>query len=86
MARYFQNAKISVIHGRSAWIDGRLIVPMYHPAAGLHQGKLRPVIERDFAQLPKMVDNARQQREIKATQKDNSSDEHEEDATQLSFF
>ncbi len=86
MARYFQNAKISVIHGRSAWIDGRLIVPMYHPAAGLHQRKLHPVIVRDFAQLPKMVENARQQREIKSTQNDASSNGHAEDATQLSFF
>jgi uracil-DNA glycosylase family 4 len=86
MARYFQNAKISVIHGRSAWIGARLIVPMYHPAAGLHQGKLRPVIERDFAQLPKMVENARQQREIKAMQNDKPTDGNSEDATQLSFF
>jgi DNA polymerase len=86
MARYFQTAKISVIHGRSAWIDGRLIIPMYHPAAGLHQGSLRPVIMRDFAQLPKMLENARQQREIKASRKDTSSSGPAEDATQLSFF
>jgi uracil-DNA glycosylase family 4 len=86
MARYFQNAKISVIHGRSAWMDGRLIVPMYHPAAGLHQAKLRPVIMKDFAQLPKMVDNARQQREIKASQNGSTSNGQSEDATQLSFF
>jgi uracil-DNA glycosylase family 4 len=86
MARYFQNAKISVIHGRSAWIEGRLIVPMYHPAAGLHQGKLRPAIERDFAQLPKLVDNARDQREIRASRKDSSSSDQSEDATQLRFF
>lgn len=86
MARYFQTAKISVIHGRSASIDGRLIVPMYHPAAGLHQGNLRPVIMRDFSQLPKLVENARQQREIKASRKDIPTGGPAEDATQLSFF
>jgi len=86
MARYFQNAKISVIHGRSAWIDGRLIVPMYHPAAGLHQAKWRPVIMKDFAQLAKMVETARQQREINASREDTSPGGQAQDATQLSFF
>jgi DNA polymerase len=86
MARYFQTAKISVIHGRSTWVDGRMIVPMYHPAAGLHQASLRPVIQRDFAQLPKMIENARQQREINASHKDTPSSGSAEDATQLSFF
>lgn len=86
MARYFQNAKISVIHGRSAWINGRLIVPMYHPAAGLHQAKWRPVIMKDFAPLAKMVETARQQREIKTSREDTSSSGQAQDATQLSFF
>jgi DNA polymerase len=86
MARYFQNARISVIHGRSAWINGRLIVPMYHPAAGLHQAKWRPVIMKDFALLAKMVETARQQREIKSSRNDTTSSGPAQDATQLSFF
>jgi DNA polymerase len=86
MARYFQTAKISVIHGQSAWVEERMIVPMYHPAAGLHQASLRPVIQRDFVQLPKMIENARQQREINASRKDTPSSGSAEDATQLSFF
>ena len=87
MARYFQKGKISVIHGHSAWIDGRLIVPMYHPAAGLHQNKLRAVIMKDFAQLPMLIEKAKNQREIMATQKkEPSSNESSESATQLSFF
>jgi DNA polymerase len=28
---------------------------MYHPAAALHQGSLRPVIENDFSQLPRLI-------------------------------
>jgi len=86
MARYFENAKISVIHGRSAWINSRLIVPMYHPAAGLHQGKLRPVILKDFSMLPKLVEKARLERENKAASSEGSASGHGEDATQLSFF
>ncbi len=55
MARYFPNARISSIHGRATVIDGRLIVPMYHPAAALHQPSLRRVVEEDFALIPDLV-------------------------------
>jgi len=64
-----------------------LIVPMYHPAAGLHQNKLRAVIMKDFAQLPMLIEKAKNQREMMATQKkEPSSSESSESATQLSFF
>lgn len=55
MARFLPNAKISAVHGQSLRIRGRLIVPMYHPAAALHQGSLRPIIQRDFAHLPELI-------------------------------
>jgi uracil-DNA glycosylase family 4 len=55
MARYFPNAKISKIHGQPKVINGRLIVPMYHPAAALHQPSLRSEIEADFARLPELI-------------------------------
>jgi DNA polymerase len=55
MARYFPNARISSIHGRATVIDGRLVVPMYHPAAALHQPSLRQVVEEDFALLPDLI-------------------------------
>ena len=49
------NTKISNVHGQPVQIKGRLVVPMYHPAAALHQGSLRPVIENDFSQLPRLI-------------------------------
>lgn len=55
MARFLPNAKISEVHGQALRIRGRLVVPMYHPAAALHQGSLRPVIQRDFAHLPELI-------------------------------
>lgn len=55
MARYFPNARISSIHGQATVIDGRLVVPMYHPAAALHQPSLRRVVEEDFALLPDLI-------------------------------
>ncbi|MFN8584656.1 MAG: uracil-DNA glycosylase [Dehalococcoidia bacterium] len=55
MARWFPGLAISRIHGRPREVDGRLVVPMYHPAAALHRGDLRAVIEADFAQLPNLL-------------------------------
>lgn len=55
MARFFNNARISSIHGRARRVGGRLVVPMYHPAAALHQPSLRKTIEADFAKLPQLI-------------------------------
>jgi DNA polymerase len=55
MARWFPNAKISAIHGQPRKIEGRLIVPMYHPAAALHQPSLRRDVEADFRKLPEIL-------------------------------
>ena len=55
MARWFPNAKISAIHGQPRKIDGRLIVPMFHPAAALHQPSLRKDVEADFSKLPEIL-------------------------------
>ena len=86
MARYFQTAKISAIHGRASWMDGRLIVAMYHPAAGLHQPNLKADIMHDFALLPGFIEKARSERARKQAESDSASEDHQEDATQLSFF
>jgi DNA polymerase len=55
MARAFPNEKISAIHGRPRKIDGIVYVPMFHPAAALHQPSLRKTVEEDFAKLPKIL-------------------------------
>jgi DNA polymerase len=36
-------------------VKGRLVVPMYHPAAALHQRSLIPVLKADFAKLPDLI-------------------------------
>lgn len=56
---------ISKIHGepkrvvikRSGLPAGRqIILPMYHPAAALYRGDLRPVLHEDFAKIPKVLE------------------------------
>ena len=62
MARYFPLERISQIHGQGKWVNNRLIVPMFHPAAALHQPNLRPQLEKDFAMLPAYLEEAKRKR------------------------
>jgi len=59
MARFLPNVRISEVHGQPAWVRGRLIIPMFHPAAALHQPSLKTSVERDFARLPEWIQQAR---------------------------
>ena len=58
MQRYFPGESIGRVHGQPRRKDGAFVVPMYHPAAALHQGSLRKVIEADFKRLPDLVAKA----------------------------
>jgi DNA polymerase len=59
MAKFFPNQSISRIHGHVKDTAGRFYVPMYHPAAALHQQSLRETILNDFRQLPGILERAR---------------------------
>lgn len=58
MARAFPNAKISQIHGQPRKIGGILYIPMYHPAAALHQPSLRRTVEEDFRKISQWLAEA----------------------------
>jgi uracil-DNA glycosylase len=78
MAKYFPGERISRIHGEPRKVGRRLVVPMYHPAAALHQAALRGDIEADFAKLPKYLAEAERERESEA--------ERETPPQQISLF
>ncbi|MCX7623866.1 MAG: uracil-DNA glycosylase [Thermomicrobium sp.] len=59
MARWFPNEKISRIHGQARRIGEYVVVPMYHPAAALHQPALKELVEKDFDKLREIVAQAR---------------------------
>jgi len=67
MAPYFPGQTISRIHGQYKIIAGRYVVPMYHPAAALHQASLRDVLKDDFRKLPRILDLARASRAPRMT-------------------
>lgn len=61
MNRYFPGQSISRIHGQPRRVGDMVVVPMYHPAAALHQGSLRRTIEEDFKKLPAILEQARKE-------------------------
>jgi len=83
MARYFQNAKISQLHGNPVRVRDRLVVPMYHPAAALHQPSLRKTVEEDFARLPEWIAQAA---DIPELEEETPAEDSHDNAEQLSLF
>lgn len=92
MGYFIKNGKISSIHGRPFWSNGRMAVPMYHPAAALHQPSLRSVIKEDFSRLPELIEKAIETRKNNTEQSvrvQESAEEQSEDdnqTSQLSLF
>jgi uracil-DNA glycosylase family 4 len=92
MAKFLPTARISLVHGQPFWVNERLVVPMYHPAAALHQPSLKSTIITDFSNLPKAIEQAKK---IKPRDKSMDKIEKTEDqpqskieppAEQLSLF
>jgi len=78
MARYFPGQVIGKIHGTFKKEDGIIYFAMYHPAAALHQQKLRQVIEDDMRKIPQVLAD-----DIAVEEKDEKKEERPE---QLSMF
>jgi len=83
MAKFMPGAKISTEHGQMRKVGNRFVIPMYHPAAALHQPKWRPQILADFAKLPKQLEQAKAALANAAVVNDEPPDE---EPTQLSLF
>ena len=75
-ARFFPHEPISKARGKPRNWNGRVVYPMYHPAAALHNPSLRSVIERDFKNLPSLLERA----------PDAPKQMDEEQVQQLGFF
>ena len=90
MAKFLPNSKISDIHGQASMIHGRLIVPMFHPAAALHQPSLKPLIITDFKQLPKALEQVKKGNkkylEPETAKTETPVQQNEDSAEQLSLF
>jgi len=56
--RFFPGESIGQARGKARKWNGLLAYPIYHPAAALHNPKLRPVIESDFRRLSELLKEA----------------------------
>lgn len=91
MGKFMPNVRISDVHGQSRWVNGRLIVAMFHPAAALHQPSLKNAVLEDFNRLPGFINLARTNRDkMQAVQSpveiEIEPQTKEEPPTQLSLF
>ncbi|MHB8577523.1 MAG: uracil-DNA glycosylase family protein [Dehalococcoidia bacterium] len=59
MGKFFAGESISKIHGQPRRVGDRTVVPMFHPAAALHQQRFRALIEDDFKRLPEILASMR---------------------------
>jgi uracil-DNA glycosylase len=59
MNKFIPGVKISAVHGEMRKVGDRFVIPMFHPAAALHQAALKPAILADFAKLPEQLKEAR---------------------------
>jgi len=57
--KFIPGAKITAVHGQMRRAGNRFVIPMFHPAAALHQTGLREAIMADFAELPALLNQAR---------------------------
>jgi len=55
MALAFSDVSISRIHGQPKRIGDTVYLPMFHPAAALHQPSYRTLIERDMLKIPQLL-------------------------------
>jgi uracil-DNA glycosylase family 4 len=85
MGKYMPGAKISNIHGQMRRIGERFVIAMFHPAAALHQGSLKPAIMADFAKLPQLLEQVRAAL-AKSTPGVEESEEPPEEPKQLNLF
>jgi DNA polymerase len=61
MGKFMTGAKITQVHGQMRKVGERFVIPMFHPAAALHQAALKPSILADFGKLPQLLEVARKE-------------------------
>jgi uracil-DNA glycosylase len=82
LGTFLPGTMISKVHGQLEERDGRYIFPMYHPAAALHQEKLRQTLLDDMKKLATFLQGPYK----KADRAAQDASEDEDPPEQLRFF
>jgi DNA polymerase len=51
-----QGLQISKCHGQPKRYNGRVYMPLFHPAAALYNGAMRQTLIDDFAKIPRVLE------------------------------
>jgi DNA polymerase len=86
MGLFLPGERITRIHGQPHNVGGRLVVPMLHPAAALHQPQNRPLIEDDFRRLPEILARAEAEQAAATPKAGPPARDDEPPLEQLSMF
>lgn len=57
LSRWFPGETIGKVRAKERFFDGTYVMPLYHPAAGLHNGGLRSTIYDDFQKLKTFIES-----------------------------
>lgn len=52
---FLPELRISEAHGQAVYQDGRVYIPLYHPAAALYNGGMRQTLIEDFSRIPELL-------------------------------
>lgn len=86
MNKFIPGAKITAVHGQMRKVEDRFVIPMFHPAAALHQAALKPSILADFARLPEQLNEARIALGKPVIMKEKTKEAYQDKPKQLSLF
>jgi uracil-DNA glycosylase family 4 len=68
MAKFLPGVYISNVHGKSKTVERKgkeiVVVPMYHPAAGLRNSDIKEKLKRDFEKLPGIINELKQKKSV----------------------
>jgi uracil-DNA glycosylase family 4 len=53
---FLPDLQISVCHGQPKRYNGRIYLPLFHPAAALYNGSMRQTLIDDFASIPAIIE------------------------------
>ena len=67
MMQFLPDALITQVHGRPQVVLGRVILPIIHTAAALRSPEYIPLIKRDLALVPRLLETALEPQEHKLT-------------------
>jgi uracil-DNA glycosylase len=89
MSRFFPGKSITRIHGQPKQEGRRIIFPMFHPAAALHQPHYREMIEQDILKVPALLEEMRSAQQAPAPSvagARNQAEPEDAEPQQLSLF